>query len=629
LQTVYNHYPRKDGLIWIGSLNFDEQKRARQLQFQAAAEAAKPLSPAPAPARESSRQLDLLPQTAEDRKLAEQLIRLPEPQRPVVMARFRAIKPTLNHDFKGLGYPRIEDYIRAIAPQVRRSQATVWRWRARYLEKNDLCALADERPGPEAAGAGAAALDASMRAHVRECWEIRKLTRGQTYSSLIGYLKDKQRGCGPAWVYQVPHGSTVYRFINLELRGDKNCWRLGAEAVKTWAGYGDRSYENLPSLGQVECDEFCTNLFSFEARNAERVLRYWLVTLFDTRSAYPLAWEILGAAEGAKKLHGITQRDEQRLFVKLVKEYGVPDSFYSDRGRFRASFWGGEPGARANRRDEEFARSDGIMESLGIRRRMPREKNPRGSRLERFHLFLTDKCRLEPGWVGATEGERKMAPGDRHSAEHADFVAGRRATTPLLTKVQVIERIKGWMQEWCEHASHGTGMNGLSPRTVFLRNMPPEGFRKLDSREIEMISAEWYPNRVIQSGGIVEVPDGLRYGLPGELTELQGTKRHVIRHLNDHSFVMVKGLRKGQPDMVAHLRPRLGMDDPKLGGFLEAQRSVRNIAEGRLGELSPESNTAEILEPYRAPMPARQRPRFADDVARDLLKREDSDASTS
>jgi hypothetical protein len=71
------------------------------------------------------------------------------------------------------------------------------------------------------------------------------------------------------------------------------------------------------------------------------------------------------------------------------------------------------------------------------------------------------------------------------------------------------------------------------------------------------------------------------------------------------------------------------MDDPKLGGFLEAQRSVRNIAYGRLGELSPESNTAEILEPYRSPMPAHQRPRFADDVARALFKRKDSDASAS
>ena len=490
LRTVYNRYPVKDGLIWIASLNFDEQNRARRLQFQAAAEAAKPLSPAPAPARESSPQLDLLPKTEEDRRLAEQLMHLAEPQRPVVMARFRAIKPLTNHDYLALGYETKDKYAGNVSRQVGVSKVTIWRWLGKYLKNSDLCALADERPGPEAAGAGAAALDASMRAHARECWEIRKLTRGQTYSSLIGYLKDKQRGCGPAWVYRFPHRSTVYRFINLELRGDKNPWRLGAEAVKTWAGYGDRTYDGLPSLGQVECDEFNLNDFGFEARNADRVLRYWLVTLFDTRSAYPLAWEIVGAADGAKKLHGITQRDEQRLFVKLVKEYGVPDSFYSDRGRFRGSFWGGEPGARAKRRDEQFACSDGLMESLGIRRRMPREKNPRGSRLERFHLFLTDKCRLEPGWVGATEGERAMAPGDRHAAQHAEFVAGRRATTPLLTKGQLVERVMGWMHEWCEHASQGTDMNGLSPRAVFLRNMRPEGFRKLDSREVEMISAE-------------------------------------------------------------------------------------------------------------------------------------------
>lgn len=628
LRTVYNRaqgggrYVLKDGKILPESLRSDEKHHVWEFRFKRAGETAIRLWPHASPASDSSTQLDLLPKTEEDRRLVDQLMRLAPAQRPAIMARFRSIKPTLNHDHRALGYPTIGKYVDAEARRIGVCKATVWRWRERYLQNEDLCSLVDGRPGPQAAGFGAVVLDVSMRAHIRECWEIKKLTRAQTYANLIGYLKEKQRGCGAAWVYPVPSKATVYRFINRELRGDVNPWRRGPDAVKAWAGHADRTYRNLPSLGQVECDEWNANVLAFEPRRADRVLRFWVVTLYDTRSTLPLAWLLLGAAEGEKKLHGITQQDEQRLFVRLVAEYGVPESFYSDRGRFRGSFWGGEPGARAKRRDEEFARSDGILESLGIKHRMPREKNPRGSRLERFHRFLSDKCRDLPGWIRANDQEREMTPGDRHAVEHADFVAGRRETTPLLTKDQLLEHINGWMEEWREHPSDGTDMDGLSPRAVFLRSMPAGGFRKLEKPELEFLAAEWYPNRVVRAAGIIELPDGTRYGLPGELTQLQGTKRHIVRMPNERGFVLIKAQRKGEPDIVAHLRPRLGIDDPKLSQWTEAQQRVRKVAEARLEHPSPESNAAEILEPYGRQGPARRQPRFAGNTARDALEME-------
>jgi hypothetical protein len=618
-RTIYNRrhagsYIVRGGTVWVRSLSHDEQKLVREAQFRQAAEAGKPLSPA---VSEPSGQLELLPKTEEERRIEEQLARLDPAQRPAVLARFGVVKPGLNHDYRALGYPRLGSYVEQVALQIGVSKQTWYRWRGRYLKSGDICSLAFERPGPPAAGFGSIALDASMRAHIQHCWEVLKLTRTQTYRSLTGYLRDKQRGCGPAYVYRFPSRPTVIRYINVELRGDKNPWRRGADAVKAWAGHADRTYRDLPSLGQVECDEWNTNNFAFEACKADRVLRYWLIELHDTRSTCPLVWDLVGAADGVKRLHGISQRDEHRLFVRLVTEFGVPQNFYSDRGRFRGSLWGGEPGARARRRDQEFARSDGIFESLDIKRRTPREHNPRGSRLERFHLFLSDKCRELPGWVGATEDERAMAPGDRQAAEHMEFVAGRRLTTPLLTKEQLLEKIDGWMEEWRAHASDGTDMDGLSPRAVFLRNMPEGGFRQLTAPEMELLSAEWYPNRKISAGGIIELPDGRRYGLPGELTGLQGTKRNIVRMPSEKALILVKGLRKGEADIVAHLRPRLGMGDSNLGAWIESERSVRKIGEARLEEPSPESNTAEILEPYRAPEPARRERRIAADIARD------------
>jgi len=564
-------------------------------------------------------QLDLLPKSAEDRRLAEEVANLHPAQIPAVMARFRAIRPLVNHDFEALGFRTKREYIGDIAREVRVSWRTVRRWLDSYLQ-DGLGGLANERPGPLATGYGSAALDASQRAQILDDW-LKGRTKAQCYARLVGYLKEKQQGCGPAWVYSFPSRRTVSRYIK-SLGPTAQAHRCGPEALKAAAGHCDRTFLGLGSLGLVECDEWNTNALAFDLRRCDLVRRFWLVTIYDTRSIYPLVWDLVGAVDGAKKLHGISQHDEQRLFVRLTTEFGIPRRFYSDRGRFRGSFWGGGPGARARRRDAEFARSDGIFDSLGVERRTPREHNPRGSRLERFHLFLSEKCRGLPGWIGANDQERKMTPGDRHAAEHMDFVAGRRLSTPLLSKEQLLEHINAWMEEWRTHPSTGTDMNGLSPRAVFLRETPPEGFRKPDDAERRLLSAEWYPNRMISAGGIVELPDGSRYGLPGELKELQGFKRHIVRMPDDRSLIIVKALRKGQPDVIAHLRPRLGIDDPGLGAWMESQQRVRRDMEARYERPSPASNTAEILQPHRAELPARRQPRFAGDIARDAEKME-------
>ena len=111
------------------------------------------------------------------------------------------------------------------------------------------------------------------------------------------------------------------------------------------------------------------------------------MTLYDERSLYPLIWDLIGAPDEseAKRCHGITQRDELRLFESLVRGYGLPGRIHSDRGRFRGNFWGHEKKVR----EAEFQGADGILEQLGVGRNKPREKNPRGVRLERFHGFRT------------------------------------------------------------------------------------------------------------------------------------------------------------------------------------------------------------------------------------------------
>ena len=539
--------------------------------------------------RQSAEQKQLFPQTELDRKIAA--LDLPEQQRAVILGRFRAIRPLVNHDFKALGYASKEAYIRGAAPACAVSRNTVWRWFNQYMECEDLRALANEAPGPAATGIGSVALDVALdiddqaisaRAFIKDRWLAGDLKR-QIYTKLLAYLTEKQRGCGVSYAYRFPSDTTVYRFID-SLDALAQAQRQGPEAVKAACGYIDRSYLDLHSLDVVECDECNLNLLSFDPRHRDKKVRWWVVTLYDERSIYPLDWDIVGGKDGAAKAHGITREDERRLFERLVREYGAPGCIHSDRGRFRGNFWGHEPGSRPRasgdpRRDAEFAANDGIFEALGIRRNLPREKNPRGTRLERFHGFLRDKARTLPGWIGKDVKEREMTRGDADWADHLRSVAGERSDTPLLSKQQTLELVGQWMEEWRAHPSDGTDMHGLSPRAVFIEQTPPGGFRRIAEPELALITSEYYSARKILEGGIVQLPDGKRYGVTGELTLLAGQKRDVTRSRDDHSFIKVLPLQKGQEIITAHRRARVGHDDPDLlAREMEAQRKLRNLA---------------------------------------------------
>jgi hypothetical protein len=539
----------------------------------------------------SSAQLPLLPaQTPheEERERQIELVKasMPASQASACIQRFKYIEPLVNHDFQALGYRNKTTFYRQRAREAGVSQNTMIRWYQKFLVNECIADLGNEDTGPPK-GTGAV-LDASMRAHIKGCWEVEKLTRAQCCRSLESYLSEKQRGTGARWIYDVPHRTTIERFINNELQGDDNPLRNGADAVHAVAGHMDRKFTDLAALERVESDECRLNRLAydpqrlFDSDGKPLVARYWLLTFYDCRSIYPVCWSLVHGSEFDLK-HGISEQDEINLFDYLVRNYGKPAAIHSDRGRFRGKRFGGQ--ALADKEiDEKFRQADGVLDQLNIAHNMPRVHNPRGTRLERFHRWVADWFRGKPGWIGANHQERKMTNGDAEFAQHKLWLKGKLAPgecSPLPTYDETMEEVNKMMEAWRDHSSQGTDMHGLSPRAVFVHNTPQQGFERISEERLNIVTAERYPDEAIAKGGIIELPDGSRYSHPLLALLPRGEKRMVIRLRHDHSSISVLPAKNGEEIIVAPRRVRVGGNDPdELARQAERQALIEKTIAG-------------------------------------------------
>ncbi|HEV2499276.1 MAG TPA: hypothetical protein VGY31_06840, partial [Terriglobia bacterium] len=576
-------------LIYALSMSFKAQERWRA---HALASTARPKDAAGAVTE--SAQLGLLPRAEIDNELAA--LALPASMRDVVTRRYRVVDLCLNHNWKAENYPSKRAYLRALAKANEISVRQIYRWVETYKDTGKLISLANELPGPEPYTGNK--LDDDMRAHLQGCWTLEKLNVRQCYASLKHYLEGKQEspGCRTSYLYKIPSYRTVARFIE-SLDSLEQAAREGPEALKAACGYIDRTYRDLASLERVETDEWKYDVLAYSAARPTEVKRFWLLTFYDERSTYPLCWKLV---EGDRfdKRHGIKEEDEIDLLVCLLREFGVPGALVSDRGRFRTGTFGG------GKREGQFSKADGILDRLNIAHEMPREKNPQGNRLERFHRFLADQCRTlsEHGWIGSSDEERKMTHGDAQAELHSRWAAGDENVprTPLLS-VEALRLITDeWMEKWRDHASEGTDMKGLSPRAVFIHNTPEGGFKKLDDERIAWETAEQFDEVTIRTGGIVQLRDGKRYSHPA-LILIQSERRTVRRVRWDHSQISVLPAAKGEAIIIAPRRERVGTNDPEnLARAMELKTKLRKLA-GKMVE--PRELNMESFLPESAAKP--------------------------
>jgi hypothetical protein len=547
---------REDGkpgrLINARSMSPDAQDHWRQDVLRKAAN----------PTTETA-QLALLPRSEIDDKIAA--LSLSRSERDVVLRRYRLVDLCLNHNWKAEGFTSKGEFMGSLAERNQTSKRSIERWILAWKQRENLLDLVADRPGP-APGTGTL-LDADMRAHLIDCWTIKKLNLRQCYTSLVSYLEHKQDsvGCRVDYFYHIPSRTTVERFIR-SLSPIDDAARQGADALKTACGHIDRTYRDVPSLGRVDVDEWIVDAMAYDPRHASRVGRYYALTFLDERARYPLVWSL------------VEQPNEQAeidLLCALIREFGLPGLLNSDRGRFRGRTFGGR---FLNRdRDEMYQERDGILDRLSISRNLPREHNPRGSRLERFHLELANWARTLPGWCGSDTKQKRMTDADARVAAHKQWVRTGQGQPPLLSRDQLLERLSQFMAEFRLLPSDGNDMDGFAPEAVFHQNTPAGGFRRISDEELAWKTAEHFDVKIAK-GGIIQLRDGKRYSDP-QLLLIQGENRQVARLRHDHEQISVLPSAKGEAVIIAKRRARVGVNDPdELSREIELQARLRKLA---------------------------------------------------
>ena len=542
---------REDGpgrLVDPRSMSFDAQKRWRKWLLETA-------DSAPG-------QLSLLPRTEIDGEI--KALNLPRWQRDVVLRRFRVVNLCLNCNWKAQGFNSKKAFLKVLAECNHTSVRSIHRWTCAYRQSGKLEDLASEIRGPKP-GAGTV-LDLDMRAHLQGCYVLRKLKPSQCYRSLINYLENKQNspGCRVDHLYPRPCPSTVKRFLR-SLDAIDQAAREGPDALKAACGHIDRTYRGLCALERVDVDEWITDVLAFDPHKASRIGRYYLLTFFDERSLYPLVWLLVEQPN---------EEDEIELLCRLIREFGVPGLINSDRGRFRGRTFGGKFVDRE--RAEMYQQRDGILDRLEIRRNMPREHNPRGSRLERFHLELARWARSVPGWCGRDTKERRITDADQRVAQHKAWIRTGQGEAPLLSRDQLLERINQFMAEFRQRPSDGNDMDGFAPEAVFRQNTPAEGFRRITDEQLMWHTAEHF-EVLIGKGGIIQLRDGTRYSDP-QLLLIQGERREVARARHDHEQISVLPRARGEQVIIAKRRVRVGINDAdELARQMELQARLRKL----------------------------------------------------
>jgi hypothetical protein len=537
---------------------------------------------------DKSTQLSLIPDVdANRRRLAA--MGVPGEKADEVLREFGAMQPLFNGDHILLHYKSHGALRKDIAKKLGVSARTLQRRERAFKRRQFLGDLVKRDPGPRVGER--LTLDLSIRSFIREMW-LQGQTRAQIVRAVQGYIQTKANS--PEWrashSCKRPSRSTIEREIN-RLDALTDAAREGPDSVHAASGHISRAYLDLESLERVESDEVKLNALSFDPRRPVNrrgepwIRRYWLLTFYDARAMYPLVWHLCEGSEYELR-HGIAVEDEINLFVALIRGFGVPAAIHSDRGRFRGRDWGGEP--YQQRIDKEFAPANGILQRVGqlaglpegIRHDMPRVHNPRGTRLERFHRWVADWFRSKPGWIGANTKERKMTHGDAEAECHKLWCVGSLAPgerSPLMTRDEIFSEVNKTMEAWRQHNSEGTDMCGMTPHAVFTQCAPVSGFRQISEDQLAFATAKHFENQLIRQGGIIELPGGLKY-FHASLAPLAGQKREVARLRHDHSFITVLPAQKGQPEIIAPRRIRVGMkDEQELSRQMELHKRIEKI----------------------------------------------------
>jgi transposase InsO family protein len=547
------------------SMTDDGKQRWRREQLLKASE----LTSQSAISGDDSSQARLWPVTEIDRQLAELQAQCGEELAAAAKQKYQAIVPLLNHEFMVRGKNSMTALARVQAELAGVTPRTILRWRDDYLQRELIADLADKRPGPEK-GEGSV-LDPAIRARIREDWEEKLFTRAQTTRDVIEWVKKKQSACGARYIYpflteEAPaRWMAVERFIK-EIGGEDNPRRRRGLGLVERVGYIDRTFED-EFAGDTWCiDEWEVDGAFYNPRRHDEIFwgdsgrKPYLISVIDERTTYLL---------GATLTLNLSAETVLELLEALVRTYGPPLRLVSDKGGHFRKGVGGRIMVR--QRGELVERCMGAMANFGVTHEQPRKKNPRGNRIERtLHGIYSNLAREDfgPSWKGANVEQRKLTEIDERVARHLKEYCKQGTCGPQILSYDDGERITAtWRDKINMMPSKASGLLGLTRQAAWRQFQRPEAelaARRPTEDQICQAFAEHYAKETIEPGGVVTLPDGLRYEHPllGE-PEYARHKRNVVRYRNDHSFIIVLAAQKGDENIIARRRVRVGVNDPE------------------------------------------------------------------
>jgi transposase InsO family protein len=491
---------------------------------------------------------------------------IPDAVKPFVWRRYGIVQSCENGTWRREGFDCKGDYVRHLArtwkdPQTGLGPSTrsIERWIGDY-RREGVMGLVDRKPGP-ATCAASEAMDAWQRAMVEKLY-LEGKSPTQCHQLMIRETEAKQKVWGTDHTYLFPSREAVRRHLR-EQGYLLNALAAGASVTRAAAGYIDRRFDD-EAAGDTWCtDEWNVDGLLYLDWNQGVVLRPWIITLIDERTTFILDWFIAPC----ERKSGLTSEMFISLFESCLRKYWRPRWLLSD--------WGGHFQGRMGRgyaqidREKLLGPGADILANLGVERKEPREKNPRGNRIERnAHGAYAAFAQRDLGgsWTGSDTRERERTRVDANVAFHQRYCRGYEdaKSTPLVSFNRFAREIfPRWIEEYNHRLSQANGLNGLSPASAFQKYQPgaEEVSARRPSEEELIVYFSEEIERSILEGGIVELPDGKRYSHP-LLTDCKGEVRRVKRARHDHSYVVVLPDVKGEEIIIAPKRIRVGTHDP-------------------------------------------------------------------
>jgi hypothetical protein len=410
----------------------------------------------------------------------------------------------------------------------------------------------------------------------------------------------------------------------------------GHEAVKAAAGYLDRHYDDT-FAGDGWCvDEWELDGSFYDEENHARVINYGqgrpiahILTVIDERSTCILAYAVVWKISLEEATLDLTEH--------LVRTYWAPLRLVADRaGRFRRLSHGRVTLGSDGELIELLA---GPLGELGVRPRLTKESNPRGNRIERsVHREYARRAKeFGISWRGANTKERELTDIDARVARHLKEHCKLGVCAPQILSIQEAEKIIAtWVNDLNTCETKAKGCRGLTRLAAFNWFRPPKGEierRKYSAAAVDMAFAE-RDTRTIQAGGVIQLSDGKRYGLPGELSPWTGKNVSITRFRRDHSSIEVS-VPGQEAQVLAHQRRAIGVNEPEvlsqeIAHLEHARKAIEKSvqAEGLGPRPDQELSSVEYLMSRNKAHIERRAAMFNDDAAAAVLAamKEEEDA---